>query len=46
MIHNVIIMIVHQLNNSYSASAPLNGTKIAVKKVTDVEVVRFGPELD
>ena len=26
-----------------SASAPLNATKIAVKKVTDVDVCRFGP---
>ena len=27
-----------------SASAPLNAMKIAVKKASDVEVVRFGPE--
>ena len=28
-----------------SASAPLNATKIAVKKVSDVDVCMFGPEL-
>ena len=28
-----------------SASAPLNATKIAVKKVRDVYVCIFGPEL-
>ena len=28
-----------------SASAPLNATKIAVKKVSDVDVYMFGPEL-
>ena len=28
-----------------SASATHNATEIAVKKVSDVEVVRFGPEL-
>ena len=30
---------------SYAASAPLNVTNIAVKKVNDVEVIRFGAEL-
>ena len=28
-----------------SASAPLNATKIPVKKVSDVDVCIFGPEL-
>ena len=28
-----------------SASAPLNTKKIAAKKVSDVEVARFGPKL-
>ena len=30
---------------NFSASAPLNAKKIAVKKVSDVDVVMFGPEL-
>ena len=28
-----------------SASTPLNATKIAVKKISDVDVCMFGPEL-
>ena len=34
----------HNIINS-SASAPLNATKIAVKKVSDVDVCMLGPEL-
>ena len=34
----------HNIINS-SASAPLNAKKLAVKKVSDVDVSMFGPEL-
>ena len=30
---------------NYSARVPLNAMKIAVMKVSDAQVVRFGPEL-
>ena len=43
-IYNSVGTFRHIVINS-SASAPLNVTKIAVKKVSDFEVVRFGPEL-
>ena len=41
---NSVLTCQHRQFNS-SASVPLNATKIAVMKVSDVEVVRVGPEL-
>ena len=41
---NPVVTCRHITINS-SASAPLNAKKNAVKKVSDVDVIRFGPEL-
>ena len=43
-IYNLVLTCRQNIINS-SASAPLNATKIAVKKVSDVDVCMFGPEL-
>ena len=43
-IYNSVLTCRQHIINS-SASAPPNGTKIAVKKVSDVDVCMFGPEL-
>ena len=43
-IYNSVLTCRQNIINS-SGSAPLNATKIAVKKVSDVEVCMFGPEL-
>ena len=43
-IHNSVVTCRHIAINS-SASAPLNATKIAVKKASDVDLVRYWPEL-
>ena len=43
-IYNSVLTCRKNIINS-SASAPLNATKIAVKKVSDVDVCMFGPEL-
>ena len=42
-IYNSVLTCRKNIINS-SASAPLNATKIAVKKVSDVDVCMFGPE--
>ena len=42
-IYNSVLICRQNVINS-SASAPLNATKIAVKKVSDVDVCMFGPE--
>ena len=41
--HSVLTRRQRQIN--FYASTPLNATKIAVMNVSDVEVVRVGPEL-
>ena len=43
-IYNSVLTCRQNIINS-SASAPLNATTIAVKKVSDVDVCMFGPEL-
>ena len=43
-IYNSVLTCRQNITNS-SASGPLNATKIAVKKVSDVDVCMFGPEL-
>ena len=43
-IYNSVLTYRQNIINS-SASAPLNATKIAVKKVGDVDLCMFGPEL-
>ena len=43
-IYNSVLTCRQHIINS-SASAPLNATKIAVKKDSDVDVCMFGPEL-
>ena len=43
-IYNSVLTCRQNIMNS-SASAPLNAAKIAVKKVSDVDVCMFGPEL-
>ena len=43
-IYNSVLTCRQHIINS-SASAPPNATKIAVKKVSDVDVCMFGPEL-
>ena len=43
MIYNSVVTC-RRINIS-SASAPLNAKEIAVKKVSDVDVCMFGPEL-
>ena len=43
-IYNSVLTCRQNIINS-SASAPLNAMKIAVKKVSDVDVCMFGPEL-
>ena len=43
-IYNSVLTCRQHIINS-SASAPANATKIAVKKVSDVNVCMFGPEL-
>ena len=43
-IYNSVLTCRQNIINS-SASAPLNATRIAVKKVSDVDVCMFGPEL-
>ena len=43
-IYNSVLTCRQNIINS-SASAPLNATKIDVKKVSDVHVCMFGPEL-
>ena len=43
-IYNSVLTCRQNIINS-SASAPLNATKIAVKKVSDGDVCMFGPEL-
>ena len=43
-IDNSVLTCRQNIINS-SASAPLNATKIAVKKISDVDVCMFGPEL-
>ena len=47
MVSIYIIQFVHHdyRHINFSAGAPLNATKIAVMKVSHVEVVRVGPEL-
>ena len=43
-VYNSVLTCRQNIMNS-SASAPLNATKIAVKKDSDVDVCMFGPEL-
>ena len=43
-LYNSVLTCLQNIINSY-ASAPLNATKIAVKKVSDVDVCMFGPDL-
>ena len=43
-VYNSVVTCRHITINSF-ASTPLNAKKIAVKKVSDVDVDRFGPEL-
>ena len=41
---DIILLQLSRKKFNSSASAPLNATKIAVKKVCDVDVCMFGPE--
>ena len=43
-LYNSVVTCRHMTSNS-SASAPLHAKKIAVQKVSDIDVVMFGPEL-